>query len=327
MYSRVVAPLDGSTLALQVLPYARLIAESTGATLVLLNSVNSFPADLIGLTAWSDTDTRVIGAPGLPERSSDVGSTPTPEQLAELRGRVRADSERQLDEAAGPARAQGLKVEIVLKEGDPAEMIAEEADKDEQTLIAMSTHGRSGVGRWLMGSVTDRVVRHGRHATLVIRAQEGDVTSSSPKLRRVLLPVDGSSISDSAVPHGVEMAKAIGCGITVLRVVSPMAYGEAFADYVPTVQSDAFVASIQAEAQGYVDSKVAEIQAAGIADVEGKIVEGNPGSVIIDEVGQGGEQLVVMATHGRSGVGRWLMGSVTDRVIRHSAGPVLVIRP
>ena len=314
MYSRVVAPLDGSTLALQVLPYARLIAGSTGATLVLLNSVNSPPADLMGLAAGSYTDT-------------NVASTPTPEQWGELRGRVRADTERHLEEAAGPAREQGLKVEIVLKEGEPAEMITEEADKDEQTLIAMSTHGRSGVGRWLMGSVTDRVVRHGRHATLVIRAQEGDVTSSSPKLRRVLLPVDGSSISDSAVPHGVEMAKAIGCGITVLRVVSPAAYGEAFADYVPTVQSDAFVASIQAEAQGYVDSKVAEVKEAGIADVDGKIVEGNPGSVIIDEVGEGGEQLVVMATHGRSGVGRWLMGSVTDRVIRHSSGPVLVIRP
>lgn len=314
MYSRILAPLDGSTIALQVLPYAQLIAESTGAPLALLTVVNSSPPDLMRAAGGSYTET-------------STETMPTPEQWAELRERLRADAQRHMEAAAEPARSAGAAVETVVKEGDPATAIAQEADKDAQTLIAMSTHGRSGVGRWLLGSVTDKVVRHGQHATLVVRAREGDVTSASPRLTRVVLAVDGSSISDTVVPHGVEMAKALGTGVTVLRAISPLAYGEAFADYAPTMQSDAFAAEIEADAQGYVERMAEEVRAAGVQDVDTKVVEGHPGSVILDEVGEGGERLVVMATHGRSGVGRWLLGSVTDRVIRHSAGPVLVIRP
>ena len=314
MYSRIVAPLDGSTLALQALPYARLIAASTGATLVLVKALNTPPADLMSLAAEGST-------------ADAVPSTPTPEHWAGLRERARADSARQLDDAAGPARRQGLNVETVLKEGDPVEAIAEEADKDEQTLIAMSTHGRSGVGRWLMGSVTDRVVREGKHATLIVRAQAGDVTSSSPRLSRVLLPVDGSPLSEAALPHAAAMAQALGCGVTAIRAVPIQTLGEAFADYVPTDQSAVFAAEVQAEAESYLARIVPEIGAAGVDSVDGKVVTSNPGNAILDEVGDSGERLVVMATHGRTGVGRWLMGSVTDRVIRHSPGPVLVIRP
>ncbi len=314
MYSRIVVPLDGSTLALQALPYARVVAASTGATLTLLKALNSVPADLLGLAAGSNT-------------ADAVPSTPTPEQWEELRARLRADSERQLEAAARPAREQGINVEVVVKDGEPADIISEEADKDERTLIAMSTHGRSGVGRWLMGSVTDRVVRHGRHATLIVRGEEGDVTSSSPRLSRVLLPLDGSEVSDSAIPHGVAMAQALGCGVTVLRAVSLVPFGEAYADYLQGDMGGELAAEARAEAEAYVNRKVAEVGVDVETGVQGKIVEGNPSAAILDEVGESGEILVVMATHGRTGVGRWLMGSVTDRIIRHSSGPALVIRP
>ena len=83
---------------------------------------------------------------------------------------------------------------------------------------------------------------------------------------------------------------------------------------------------MKAEAQGYVDEKIREIKALGVEDVNGRVADSQPGNAILDEVGDEGDELVVMATRGLSGVGRWLMGSVTDKVIRHSPGPVLVVR-
>lgn len=313
MYTRVVAPQDGSILALQALPYARMIAASTGAALTLVRAVNTPPADIIRMTASSY---------GEPETSSA-----TVDRWAEARARIADECRRQLEEAAGPARAQGLNVELVVREGAPADVVNEEADRDPGALIAMSTHGRSGVGRWLMGSVTDSVVRHGRHATLVVRPHEGDVTSASPRLRRVVLPVDGSAVSESALEHAAAMAQALGCGVTVLRAISPIEFAEGFADYVPAAQNAAFAAEVRAEAEAYLDAKAAALRDAGVADVNGKVAHGSPSAAILDEVGEGGERMVVMATHGRTGAARMLMGSVTDRVIRHSPGPVLVIRP
>ena len=143
----------------------------------------------------------------------------------------------------------------------------------------------------------------------------------------MLSPVDGSPLSEAALPHAAAAAQALGCGVTALRAVPVQTLGEAFADYAPTDQSTAFAAEAQAEAETYLARIVAEIGAAGVDSVDGKVAMSNPGAAILDEVGDSGERLVVMATHGRTGVGRWLMGSVTDRVIRHSPGPVLVIRP
>ena len=84
---------------------------------------------------------------------------------------------------------------------------------------------------------------------------------------------------------------------------------------------------MESEAQQYVEAKVADLQSAGVAEVSGSVVTGYPASVILDEVGDAGDKLVTMATHGRAGMARLLLGSVTDRVVRHSAGPVFVIRP
>ena len=311
MYSCVLVPLDGSELSGQALPYAKMVAKSTGATLVLLRAVNSYPRELV--------------QPGLAAYRRDDGGMPTSEEWDEVRGKINAGADDYLERMAASVADEGLQVETALREGSPEEVIMNEAAKDAGTLVAMATHGRSGVGRWLMGSVTDRIVRGGENPTLVIRAHEDRPDEVLP-LNRVVITVDGSSVSESAEPHAVAMAKALGVGVTVLRAVPPSSYGETFAEFAPSAYAQHFNDEVKSEAQGYVDEKIREIKALGIEDVNGRVADSQPGNAILDEVGEEGDELVVMATRGLSGVGRWLMGSVTDKVIRHSPGPVLVVR-
>lgn len=312
MYSCVLVPLDGSALAAQVLPYAEMVARSTGATVLLLRVMNPYPAELVreGMGVYRETDD-----PG--------GAVPSAADWEDVLSRINSDAQSYLDQMADTIRSDGVTVETAVKDGDPADCILEEADKDAGTLIAMTTHGRTGVGRWLLGSVTDKIVRSGRHPMLITRAQEG----GAHPVNRVILTLDGSELSEQAQPHAVEMAKALGLGITVLRAVSLNPYGEAFTEFAPVQTNEDLAGEMEIEAQGYVSVKVEELQAAGIADVTGSIVTGYPASVILDEVGEAGDKLVTMATHGRAGVARLLLGSVTDRVVRHSAGPVFVVRP
>ena len=312
MYSCVLVPLDGSALAAQVLPYAEMVAKSTGATVLLLRVMNPYPSELVrgGMSTFRETD-------------DQAGELPSPEGWEEVLGKINQDAEAYLAEMAASIRSDGVAVETVVKDGDPADCILEEADKDAGTLIAMSTHGRSGVGRWLLGSVTDKMVRSGRHPMLITRAQEG----GAHPVNRVLLTLDGSELSEQAIPHATAMANALGVGVTVLRAVSLNPYGEAFTEYAPIHASQDLAGDMETDAQTYVSAKVEELQAAGVADVAGSVVTGYPASVVLDEVGDAGDKLVTMATHGRAGMARLLLGSVTDRVVRHSAGPVFVVRP
>jgi nucleotide-binding universal stress UspA family protein len=311
VYKRVLVPLDGSTIALQVLPYAKMVATSTGASIGLIQALNPYPSQLLaGITGYTDRQ-----AP--PD---------TAENWEKAKTKAHETVKAHLEDAASQLRAEGFTVNTTVVEGDPADQIVAEAEKDSDTIVAISTHGRSGVGRWVLGSVTDKVIRQSKNPVLVVRAREGEVTSAAPKLKQVILPLDGSERSSAAMDHAVTLAKALGTGMTLLRSISPMAYGDTFADYVPTMYED-LAGEIEADVKDYLSHEAEELRKAGITNVVEKAIDGYPATAILDEVGEAGDSLVVMATHARGGIGRLVLGSVTDRVVRHSSGPVLVVHP
>jgi nucleotide-binding universal stress UspA family protein len=312
VYTRVIVPLDGSTTALQVLPYAKVVAKSTGASIVLLQALNEYPRELITRISHEVVPTKPF--------------PPPTDAWTQLKATALETVQAKLELAAADLKAEGFQVTTLTVEEDAADAIVQEAEKDANTLIAISTHGRSGIGRWMMGSVTDKVVRQAANPVLVVRARTGEVTSSAPQLKRVVLPLDGSHRSGVAMDHAVEMANALNLGVTLLRSISPMAYGDTFADYVPSMYEN-LADEIETDVQDYLAHEAQQLRAAGIADVAEKAVDGYAASAILDEVGDDGDAIVVMATHGRAGIGRWVLGSVADRVIRHSTGPVLVVRP
>ena len=148
MYQRILVPLDGSPLAEQVLPYVISLARSLGSRVELLRLIAPLPA--IGLT----------------DPAREV-------YRQRIFAELREEAEGYLSQLAGRLRQSGLAVSTnVIHNVDPATGIINAGEQDPDTLIAMSSHGRSGLGRWVLGSVTDRVVRHSGEPVLVIRARE-----------------------------------------------------------------------------------------------------------------------------------------------------------
>ena len=314
MITRVLVPLDGSANAAAAWPYGRLIARAVGAELEVLWIVEPF-VDL--------------ARSRMTRNESDIDETATVEgvsfeQLRAAQERTRRDAQAHLDTIAAEAAADGTPVTTLVREGQPAEAIIEAAGSQEGTLICMGTHGRSGIMRWIYGSVADRVIHHAETSTLVVRSKDGQKRAPET-IRRVVVPVDGSLLSEQAVPMAVDIAKSLGVGITVMRaldlglegVVPASDLGEA-----PVIN----VAMMREESQAYIDNIAKRVRGLGITDFDTRTVDERPADAIVDEVGSAGDKLVVMGSHGRSGAGRWLLGSVADNVVRHSAGPALIVR-
>jgi nucleotide-binding universal stress UspA family protein len=143
--------------------------------------------------------------------------------------------------------------------------------------------------------------------------------------KRILVPLDGSKLAEVALPHAVAQAKLGGGTLVLLRAILPLtaaviAEGAAYIDW------DRIRADLEAEARAYLEGLRARLAAEGL-NVVVDYREGAPADVIIEAEERHGIDLVVMATHGRSGLGRWVIGSVADRVVRAGKAPVLLIRP
>jgi nucleotide-binding universal stress UspA family protein len=141
----------------------------------------------------------------------------------------------------------------------------------------------------------------------------------------IILTLDGSNLAEAAVPHAVDLARRLGSRLVLLRVVTPapgpaeLAFGPTSYDHRQLLQAE------EAAARAYVEAKVRELSAQNVR-VEGLVREGEPASTIVDYAAESGARLVVLATHGRSGVARWVYGSVADRVLRAATVPVLLLR-
>lgn len=315
MYERILVPLDGSKLAQQALPYARAVATAKSAEVELVEVVAPFEEFV---RASTDDELVAVGA------GSRFDRWPTSNEWASIAQGFREDAGKRL--AASEALiGAGVATRSAVLEGDAAEAIIKEADARPGTLIVMATHGRSGLGRWLMGSVTDKVVRHAHQPTLVVRVRD-DADGSRANIGEVILPLDGSATAEAAIPHAVEMSKLLGVGISLIRAVSPASHADAFVEYMPD-SYERLVEEAREDAEEYLDGVATRIRDQGISEVRTEASIGNASSAIVDLARAADDPLVVMATHGRSGIGRWMLGSVADRVVRHGPGPVLVVPP
>lgn len=175
MYAKILVPLDGSQLSERVLPHVRYFAK---ALKVLVELVQIIDSQLV--TAFSDPQqSRYVDV---------VGST------------VRDNSINYLERIAGSFLDPSTVI-CTAEIGSPAEVIVEKATANPGTLIAMSTHGRSGLQRWLLGSVADKVLHACANPLLLVRAASGGRTGEEAPLTTVLLPLDGSSLAELVLPH------------------------------------------------------------------------------------------------------------------------------
>lgn len=206
-----------------------------------------------------------------------------------------------------------------VESAEPAEQIVTYAEDEEIDLIATGTHGRRGVDRMLFGSVTEEVVRNAACPVLTIRTEIEETPDQ--EVRRILVPVDFSDASEAAVEHATELAQTYDAQIDLLHVVEEVTYPSAYGVdpvYLPPQ-----------EIIPRVEKSLGEIARDGIGheDVGISATVGYAPFTILDHINSNDIDLVVIATHGRTGFDRMLLGSVAERVIRRSPVPVFVVKP
>ncbi len=306
MYDRILVPLDGSPLSEQVLPYAAKIGQGL-----------SIPVHLLQIFA---TPSEAMGDPQHGRYMTGISAGIHDESIDYLNGVQRRIA------------TSGLEIICEAHEGNAVTHIIEIAEKSPGALVAMSTHGRSGVSRWVMGSVTDKVLHSIKNPMLIVRGgQEGEADTN---LETIIVPVDGSSLAEEVIPHVAALAKGLGLKVTLLRVAATAESFSAQTGYqrlegeagIHFPSFDEMAKEAGNQALGYLQKLEESLRGQGVAAVESRIVSGAAADVIVDLAQETPDNLVAMTTHGRSGPARWTMGSVADRVVRHSGDPVLVVR-
>jgi len=304
MASTILVPLDGSLLSERVLPVAAELARSSGGTLHLVRihvSPERAPISLEGMPVVDrDDDDRCWQA----ERA----------YMVRIRERLGPRSE--------------LATRIAVLNGPVAEALAGYAALHRVDQIVMATHARSGLARAWMGSVADAVLRRSRVPVLLVRATEGAATmSASEGPPRVLIALDGSPIAEKVLEPAVRLGRPLGAAYTLLRVVNPLALtGDLPAVLAPRM-GRAAAARQEAEAKTYLAEIAWWMQDRGF-EVETRVVTSErPADAILSEAEREGRAIIAMATHGRSGLSRMLMGSVAGQVLHRTTLPVLLYRP
>ncbi len=299
MFTKMLIPLDGSPSAEKVLPYARA-----------LGGVLKIPVELLAVV--------------------DIGEMATHMTASKARflDTMLEDAERASQEYLKTiiAKATGIDIKWSVGKGRAAEVIIEKAVADRNTLIAMATHGRSGLNRWMLGSVTEKVLRGCENPLLLVRASDAIDAGEKVALKSVIVPLDGSELAESVFPSVIALTKAMDLDVVLFRAYHIPYNAYAGEDGYSAINYEELIASVKDEATEYLKNKTAELKGQGVKRVSYVAKEGLSADEIIAIGRATPDSLVAMCSHGRSGVRRWVLGSVTETVVRHTGDPVLVVR-
>lgn len=200
----------------------------------------------------------------------------------------------------------------------PAEAIVSYADKHDMDLVVLGTHGRRGVQRLLIGSVAEAVLRTASCPVLAVRA--GDDVAPAWNVRNILAPVDFSEASTTSVRHAKELALTYGAQITLLHAVEEVMYPSAYGLEMADVPGPEIIDRVEESLAGMAREEI------GYEHVMVDSQIGYAPSAILDYTEEHDVDLIVISTHGRTGLQRLLLGSVTERVLRRAPVPVFVVK-
>ncbi|QSG06327.1 Nucleotide-binding protein, UspA family [Halapricum desulfuricans] len=283
MYDDILLPFDGSDGAAAALHHTAEIAHWADATIHVL-----FVADTTR-DSVTVVETHVVDA--LVEKGEEI-----------------------VEDAAKTLRTLGADYETDVIQGNPAPMIAEYAEQYGHDLIAMPTHGREGISRYVIGSVTEKVVRLSDVPVVTMRMRP-DEQLTFP-YENVLVPTDGSSRAARAGEHGLSLAAALDATVHVLSVVEDDLLG---------LDLGSADTERQQAATDAVDDLVSAAEDRGVADVVRHVERGTPNEVILDTIEANDIHAVVMGTSGKRGTDRILLGSVAEKTVRSAPVPVITV--
>jgi nucleotide-binding universal stress UspA family protein len=324
MSRRIIVPLDRSQISEGVLPLARELASRASLPVTLM-TVLDVPSQ------FAQRGYERGGPSGLPMQDPFVAQStlgrwpgftdrrPSQRQMDALSRRVR-EAERYLQEVA--RTFDDVTVETTVQLGRPAERILAVAEQRSNSYIAMASHGRSGLRRTLLGSVASRVIQGAPSAVFVQR--RADVKVNDPHaatIDRVLVPLDGSYFAEQAIESVDEFFGPTEVQLHLLYVVE---HGAQRDTYTQEILEDYRDLS-DSDADAYLDWVAQTLIKSG-SRVSSEIAHGLPADEIERVATERGADLIAMSTHGRSGIGRFVMGSTAERVLQSSECPLMLIR-
>jgi nucleotide-binding universal stress UspA family protein len=304
MYHSIMVPLDGSAFGEHALPLALTIARRAGG--------------LVNLAHVS---------PGLPPGDPRNGgrSAAENEALAE-----RQRSQTYLDHLTGTLSPRWeLPITSTLLEGAVADALHRHVLASDADLVVMTTHGYGPLSRFWMGSVADRLVRIVQRPILLTRPRSEALDLlehvHEHAFQHMLIPLDGSPLSETAIEPSLGLARLMGADVTLLQAVEVPVIGYAPAAYAGGLDLE-LLEECRTLALGYLNSVANRLQESGLR-VHTDVVVGHPATAILEYGQQHAIDLFAMATHGRGGAARILLGSTADKIVRGATVPVLLNRP
>jgi nucleotide-binding universal stress UspA family protein len=293
MYNKILVPLDGSKLAEVVLWYAARLTGRLRASLTL--AYVSTPDELTSQHMYEC-------------------------YLQDTVTRVREQAEKYAAETGKPEQ---ISVDYKILKGAPAEEILNFTDKHKYDLIILSTQGKSGIRRWAMGNVANKIVSATTKQVMLIRAKGAEPDVSKVKLTKVLVPVDGSHESESILKYVTYLASELNLSLTLFHMYTLSL------NMYPSKESMRIVEKERKQRKAYITKLGSKLTAQGlhVETVFSEVNTGEEAAEIIKLADEGGFNLVAMATHGRSGIGRWIFGSNAQKVLYEGSTPLLLVRP
>lgn len=302
MFKRMLVLLDGSKLAEVVLSFAGELSGRLNLDLELLHVCSSHEAEQLPMHQ------------AYIEHMADILRG----QSEEIRHTTQPNTEVKLIQARG---------KVVV--GYPAEEILKFADGNSIDIIMLATHGRSGIRRWGLGSVVDKVIHEAKVPIWLVPSQlSEDILYDTLPKRSVLIPLDGSKQAEAVIPYIEELTKQKGVEteILLIKVAKPSSVGFQISDENKTLIGEN-IAALRTAGEVYLDEMVKELKGAGL-QARGEQLIGDPAEEIVRYAAKYHPQLIAMSTHGRSGFSRFAFGSVTENVMRRlQKTPLFLVRP
>jgi nucleotide-binding universal stress UspA family protein len=290
MYKKLLIPLDGSPSSETVLPYARSLARRL-----------RLPVEFLLVTDRKVTE--------LAHRFS--GHCADPETW------IRQNRSAYLERVA-ERFPSAPHLECSVEIGNPAELILARASKDREIMITMASRGYSAASSRLLGSVAYKVASATKNPLLLIPAVEGIIgTAGEAELKSLLVALDGSDRAEAALPHAVLLAKNLLLDVVLVHVTEPLNHTKwNVASQLPKER--------KAAAGAYLEIILKKLRDAGVEKPRSLILEGDPAAEIVNAANSLPNAMIALTTHGKSGITRWVLGSVSERVIRHADRPVFL---
>jgi nucleotide-binding universal stress UspA family protein len=286
MIRRILIPLDGSEMAEGTIMRLEFLLDQSDARVTLLQVLD-----------WRQKGWLTQAA---------VQNSALEDELVE-------EATAYLDGMAGKLRKTGNDVRTKIERGSAAEVIISVASEEESSVVCMATHGRTGLDHLLYGSITEKVVRACERPVLVVPSfdrtePEGGVDRREWSFESILVALDGSRQAMQIIPHVAEGVRLFGSRVT-LALVLDKSVGEA----TETRAAE----HLEGAKELFADAKV---------KAESVILRGHPATELLDYAPRHGHDMIMMTTHGRSGVSKWMLGSVAEKVVRRATVPVFVVR-